>query len=67
LSCLLAEIVELFVDGPITKSKNTQYDDISNGDKHQQAHRAAITGFGENPPINDYSKNDNYQTENSRG
>ena len=64
LCCLLAKIVEFFVDGPVTEGKNTQHDDISDRDKHQQAQRATITCFGENPPINDNSKDDNYQTEN---
>lgn len=60
LCYLLAEIVEFLVDWPGPESKNTQNDDISDWDKHQQAHSSTITRFGKNSPVNDNSKNDKY-------
>ena len=60
----LSQIVELSVDGPFTKGKYAQHDDIGNGYKHEQAQRTAIPCFGEDPPIDNDGKNDSYQADN---
>ena len=61
---LLSQIVEFFVDGPFSKRKYAQHDDVGNGYKHEQAQSTAITCFGEDPPINNHGKNDTYQADN---
>src|SRR6266581_6607516 len=67
LCYLLSEIVQFFVNRPLTECENTQHNDINDGDQHQYAQSTTIPCLGENSPINDNGKNDSYQTENDRG
>lgn len=41
----LAQRVQLLVDGPVAKGEDTERDDISNRNKHEQSHRSTITSL----------------------
>src|SRR5437660_422546 len=62
--CLRAQVVEFLVNGPLTKGKHAQYDQVRDRDKHEQAQRAAIARLGEDLPVNDREKDGHRQTDN---